>query len=92
MHMAWSIRAVDVITILEAAIALYGTPEHIRSDNGPEFIAYAIPDWLKENQIKVIYIEPGAPWENGHIESFHDKLRDECLNREIFGSLLEDCD
>ena len=89
MHMAWSIRAVDVITILEAAIALYGTPEHIRSDNGPEFIAYAIPDWLKENQIKVIYIEPGAPWENGHIESFHDKLRDECLNREIFGSLLE---
>jgi transposase InsO family protein len=89
MHIAWSIRAVDVITTLEAAIALYGAPEHIRSDNGPEFIAYAIGDWLKDNQIKAIYIEPGAPWENGYIESFHDKLRDECLNREIFGSLLE---
>jgi len=89
MHIAWSIRAVDVITVLEGAIERYGTPEHIRSDNGPEFIAYAIQDWLKENQIKAIYIEPGAPWENGHIESFHDKLRDECLNREIFGSLLE---
>jgi transposase InsO family protein len=89
MHIAWSIRAVDVITVIEGAMERYGTPEHIRSDNGPEFIAYAIQDWLAENEIKVIYIEPGAPWENGHIESFHDKLRDECLNREIFGSLLE---
>ena len=89
MHIAWSIRAVDVITVIEDAIERYGTPEHIRSDNGPEFIAYAIQDWLQENRIRAIYIEPGAPWENGHIESFHDKLRDECLNREIFGSLLE---
>jgi len=89
LHIAWSIRAVDVINVLEAAIAFYGAPEHIRSDNGPEFIAYAIQDWLNENKIKAIYIQPGAPWENGHIESFHDKLRDECLNREIFGSLLE---
>jgi putative transposase len=89
MHIAWSIRAVDVIAVLEGAIERYGMPAHIRSDNGPEFIAYAIQDWLKENQIKAIYIQPGAPWENGHIESFHDKLRDECLNREIFGSLLE---
>ena len=63
MHIAWSIRAVDVIATLEAAIALYGAPEHIRSDNGPEFIAYAIQDWLQENEIKAIYIEPGAPWE-----------------------------
>ena len=89
MHIAWSIRAVDVITVIEGAIERYGAPEHIRSDNGPEFIAYAIQDWLRENEIKAIYIQPGAPWENGHIESFHDKLRDECLNREIFGSLLE---
>jgi putative transposase len=89
MHVAWSIRAIDVITVIESALARYGAPEHIRSDNGPEFIAYAIQDWLKENEIKAIYIKPGAPWENGHIESFHDKLRDECLNREIFGSLLE---
>lgn len=66
-----------------------GAPEHLRSDNGPEFIAYAIQDWLKTRQIKTIYIKPGSPWENGHIESFHDKLRDECLNRELFGTLAE---
>jgi len=74
---------------VEAAMARHGKPAHIRSDNGPEFIAYAIGDWLKENKIETIYIRPGSPWENGHIESFHDKLRDECLNRELFGSLLE---
>ena len=89
IHVAWSIRAVDVITVVEAAMVRYGKPAHIRSDNGPEFIAYAIGDWLKENKIETIYIRPGSPWENGHIESFHDKLRDECLNRELFGSLLE---
>jgi transposase InsO family protein len=50
MHIAWSIRAVDVITVIEGAIERYGTPEHIRSDNGPEFIAYAIQDWLQENR------------------------------------------
>jgi putative transposase len=80
---------VDAITVLEAAIARYGAPEHLRSDNGPEFIAYAIQDWLKERQIKTLYIRPGSPWENAHIESFHDKLRDECLNRELFGTLAE---
>lgn len=89
IHGAWSIRAVDVIMVLEAAIARYGAPEHLRSDNGPEFIAYAIVDWLAQQKIKTIYITPGSPWENGHIESFHDKLRDECLNRELFGSLRE---
>jgi transposase InsO family protein len=88
LHVAWSIRAVDVITVVEAAMARYGKPAHIRSDNGPEFIAYAIGDWLEKNKIETIYIRPGSPWENGHIESFHDKLRDECLNRELFGSLL----
>lgn len=89
IHPAWSIRAVDAITILEAAIARYGVPESLRSDNGPEFIAYAIEDWMSKSQIKIIYIKPGSPWENGHIESFHDKLRDECLNRELFGTLAE---
>jgi putative transposase len=89
MRVAWSIRAVDVLASLAEAMARYGAPGHIRSDNGPEFIAYAIQDWLEENQIKAIYIKPGSPWENGHIESFHDKFRDELLNREIFGSLLE---
>jgi putative transposase len=89
MHVARSIRAVDVITVAEAAIARYGAPEHLRSDNGPEFIAYAVQDWLERTGIKTMYIEPGAPWENGHIESFHDKLRDECLNRELFRSVAE---
>ena len=89
MHVARSIRAVDVITVLEAAVARYGAPEHLRSDNGPEFIACVVQDWLKESGIKTMYIKPGAPWENGHIESFHDKLRDECLNREVFRSLAE---
>ena len=88
-HANWSIRAVDVITVVEAAFERYGRPRHLRSDNGPEFIAYAIQDWLRESGIKTIYIKPGSPWENGHIESFHDKLRGECLNRELFGSLLE---
>jgi putative transposase len=89
VHVDWSIRAVDVITVVEAAMVRYGRPEHLRSDNGPEFIAYAIQDWLKEKNVKTIYINPGSPWENAYIESFHDKLRDECLNREIFGSLWE---
>lgn len=89
VHVAWSIRAVDVITVVEAAMERYGVPEHLRSDNGPEFVAYAIQDWLGDKGVKTIYITPGAPWENGHIESFHDKLRDECLNRELFGSLWE---
>lgn len=79
----------DAITVLEAAIARYGAPEQLRSDNGPEFIAYAIQDWMSKSSIQTIYIKPGSPWENGHIESFHDKLRDECLNRELFGSLAE---
>ncbi len=89
VHADWSIRAVDVITVVEAAMARYGRPEHLRSDNGPEFIAYAIQDWLKAKQVKTIYITPGSPWENAYIESFHDKLRDECMNREVFGSLWE---
>jgi transposase InsO family protein len=88
-HVDWSIRAVDVIRVVAAAMTRYDRPRHLRSDNGPEFIAYAIQDWLKEKNVKTIYITPGSPWENAYIESFHDKLRDECLNREIFGTLWE---
>lgn len=89
MHAGWSIRAVDVIGAVERAMTQYGVPEHLRSDNGPEFVAYAIQDWLKDRGVGTIYITPGSPWENAHIESFHDKLRDELLNRELFGSLRE---
>lgn len=84
---AWSLRARDVIEIVMRTIEHEGAPEHLRSDNGPEFIARAVQDQLDEWNVKTIYITPGSPWENGHIESFHDKLRDECLNRELFGSL-----
>jgi transposase InsO family protein len=89
IHLAYSIRAVDALTVLEAAIERYGAPQHIRSDNGPEFIAKAIQDWLEQSSIKSLYIQPGSPWEQAWIESFHDKLRDECLNREIFPSLAQ---
>lgn len=88
-HAAWSIRGRDVLSVLEEAMREHGFPEHIRSDNGPEFIAEAVQDWLKLKGIGALYIQPGSPWENGYIESFHDKLRDECLNREVFITLAE---
>lgn len=84
-----ALKSADVLEWMGRAIAEHGAPGYLRSDNGPEFIAYAIQDWLEAKEVKAIYIQPGSPWENGHIESFHDKFRDECLNREIFGSLLE---
>ena len=64
------------------AIAEHGSPAYLRSDNGPEFIAKEVQRWLAANQIKTIYIEPGSPWQDGFVESFHGRLRDECLNRE----------
>ena len=66
-----------------------GVPKYLRSDNGPEFTATKVRDWLERVQVKTLYIEPGSPWENGYIESFNGKLRDELLNGEIFETLLE---
>jgi len=66
-----------------------GIPEHIRSDNGPEFTAKAVREWLCRIGVKTLFIEPGSPWENGYIESFNGKLRDELLNGEIFTTLFE---
>ena len=66
-----------------------GIPEYIRSDNGPEFISKNLRQWLKVSGVKTLYIEPGSPWENGYIESFNGKLRDELLNRELFDTLFE---
>lgn len=66
-----------------------GIPEHIRSDNAPEFTAKAIRDWLNRLKVKTLFVEPGSPWENGYIESFIGKLRDELLNREIFTTVTE---
>jgi transposase InsO family protein len=66
-----------------------GFPRHIRSDNGTEFTAKPVRTWLSRLGVKTLYIEPGSPWENGYIESFNGKLRDEVLNREVFDTLME---
>ena len=58
-----------------------GVPDYIRSDNGPEFISTKVQRWLRDNQIEAIYIDPGSPWQNGYIESFHSRFREECLSR-----------
>jgi len=86
---ARSITAKDVQAVLNRLVVEKGVPNHIRSDNGPEFIANIIKVWVNETGIETIYIEPGSPWENPFIESFNGTFRDECLNRELFGSILE---
>ena len=83
------ITAQAVIDQLFQLFIFRGVPEHIRSDNGPEFTAKAVRGWLNRLGVKTLFIEPGSPWENGYIESFNGKLRDELLNREIFETLLE---
>ena len=86
---ARSITAAEVVGFLEVLVLQRGPPAHVRSDNGPEFVAAALKAWAGRAAIRINYIEPGSPWENGHVESFHDKFRDGCLNREVFGNLLE---
>ena len=83
------IRASDVIETLAELMMIRGVPDHIRSDNGPEFTARAVREWLGRVGARTLYIEPGSPWENGYIESFNGKLRDELLDRELFYTLLE---
>ena len=89
LQAGWTIRATDAIAVIAKAMATYGNPTHLRSDNGPEFMAHQLQDWLKAKQVKTLYITTGSPWEQAWIESFHDKLRDELLNREWFTSLLQ---
>ena len=83
------LRSQDVLETIADLFMSHGVPDHIRSDNGPEFIAKALREWLKRLGVKTLYIEPGSPWENGYNESFNGKLRDECLNGEMFYSLKE---
>jgi putative transposase len=83
------ISSQDVIDQLFHLFIFRGIPEHIRSDNGPEFTSKVIRNWLSRLEVKTLFIEPGSPWENGYIESFNGKLRDELLNREIFTTLTE---
>ena len=84
-----SIRSSDVIETLAELMTARGVPEHIRSDNGPEFTARTVREWLGKVGAETLYIEPESPWENGYGESFNGKLRDELLDREVFYTLLE---
>jgi transposase InsO family protein len=83
------IKSDDVLHNLSNLFLIYGIPEHIRSDNGPEFTAKAVRKWLERIGVRTAFIEPGSPWENGYNESFNSKLRDELLNREIFYNIKE---
>lgn len=79
----------EVLDVLAEVFAVRGAPTHLRSDNGPEFIAKAIRGWLARTGVGPLYIAPGAPWENGYAESFHSRLRDEFLNVEVFSTVAE---
>ncbi len=78
------IKGPDVVEVLRYLFAVRGEPEFIRSDNGPEFASHAVKKWLTAAQVKTLFVAPGSPWENGYVESFNSKLRDELLNRELF--------
>jgi putative transposase len=89
IRVARKLKAIDVIDLLSDLFILRGVPAHVRSDNGPEFIAKAVQGWITAVGAKTAYIAPGSPWENGYVESFNARLRDELLDGEIFYSLRE---
>ena len=84
-----SITAADVVRWISEVMLIRGVPGHIRSDNGPEFIARAIREFLSAAGVETLYVEPGSPWENGYAESFHSRLRDELLDAEVFDGLRD---
>jgi putative transposase len=83
------LQSKPVLEVLSELFIRHGVPEPIRSDNGPEFTAESVRHWLTRIGVRTLFIEPGSPWENGYVESFNGKLRDECLNGEVFETLLE---
>ena len=89
IRVARGLKSEDVLDVLYEAIGKHGAPEYIRSDNGSEFIAKIVRKSLARHPIKIIYIDPGSPWQNCYVESFHQRLRDECLNQETLLSVLE---
>jgi transposase InsO family protein len=89
IEVARSFTARDVTMTLQYLFAVRGAPEHLRSDNGPEFVAKEIPEWLARARVRTLYIQKASPWENGYVESFNGRLRDELLDRELFLSLPE---
>jgi len=89
IKVARRLRSEDVLAVRSDLFLIHGVPEHIRSDNGSEFTAQVVRNWLQTLAVKTLFIEPGSPWENGYNESFNGKLRDELLNGEIFFTLTE---
>ena len=89
IDVARRITSDDVLGRLTKIFSERGAPQYLRSDNGPEFTARAVRDWLSRVGVQTLYIEPGSPWENGYIESFNWRLRDELLNGEVFQTVLE---
>ena len=89
IRVARKLKVVDVIDVLSDLFILRGVRGHVRSDNGPEFVAHAVQDWIKAVGAKTAYIAPGSPWENGSVESFNARLWDERLDGKIFYSLRE---
>lgn len=89
IRVARKLKSTDVLDVLSDLFILRGVPEHIRSDNGSEFVAKTVQEWITAVGAKTAYIAPGSPWENGFIESFNARLRDELLNGEIFYTLRE---
>jgi len=87
IEVAWSFTAAQVVEVLGYLFAVRGVPEHIRSDNGPEFVARVVTRWLYRAGVKTLFIAKGSPWENGYVESFNSRFRDELLNRELFVGL-----
>ena len=89
LNVARKLTAADLIEVMERLVLQRGVHAHIRSDNGSEFIARTLQSWLADRQVKTLYIAPASPWQNGHVESFHGSLRDECLDRELMLSVAE---
>jgi putative transposase len=89
IEVATTLPAQRVLAVLERLVARHGTPQFIRSDNGPEFIALAVRGWLARHQMTTLYIAPGSPWQNGYGERFNGTVRDECLNMHVFHSVAE---
>ena len=87
LPMARRLRSDDVLACLTDLFTKHGPPDHIRSDNGPEFVAKAIQQWLSSLDVRTLYVAPGSPWQNGYAESFHSRLRDELLSLEEFDSV-----
>jgi len=89
MHTARSVSADELVAILDKLVADRGAPERLRCDNGPELTSHALRDWCRQSGAATLFIEPGAPWQNPFVESFHSRVRDELLNQELFACLAE---